>query len=97
MDSRIAFGLGLILGTGMLALCSLIQDLYWFVAALSVTIGAGPGMLFFPLHFCSWTVFPDGKGLATGLTSFSFCAGGMLYGLAFTFLVNPDNLSPSVR
>jgi len=97
MGPRIALGMGLVIATSSLALCSFITELYWAVAALAVTIGVGPGVLFFCLLFCSWTALPDNKGLATGLTSSSFCLGGTLYGLLFTFLINPDNLSPSVR
>ena len=89
--------MGLSVETGLLAASSLVKSLYWSVAALGVAIGLGPGLLFFPLMFCSWTVLPENKGLATGLTSFFFCIGGTLYGLIFTFLINPDNVSPSIK
>ncbi len=89
--------MGLSVETGLLAVSSLIKSLYWSLAALGLAIGIGPGLLFFPLMFCSWTVLPNNKGLATGLTSFFFCIGGTLYGLIFTFLINPDNVSPSIK
>ena len=93
---RVTLGIGVTVAAGLLALAACISEVYWAVAVFAIAEGLGPGLLFLPLMFCSWTALPDNKGLAAGLTSFCFCLGGTLYGLLFTFLINPNNDSPSL-
>ena len=94
LGGRLTIALGTLVYAGGLCAASFLTDMYEFLAVLLVTAGFGPAMMCIPANYLSWLTLPTQKGLATGFTWLFYGFGGMLYGLIFTFLVNPHNQSP---
>jgi MFS family permease len=91
---RTTIATGTLIYAGGLCGASFLTDMYAFLAVLLVTAGFGPAMMCIPANYMSWITLPGKKGLATGFTWLFYGFGGVLYGVFFTFLVNPYNESP---
>jgi len=94
VGGRLTIVLGTCIYAGGLLGASFLTNVYGFLGVLLVTAGLGLAMMSIPATYLSWVTLPQRKGLATGCVWLFFGFGGMLYGLFFTFLVNPYNQSP---
>ena len=76
-------------------LVSYITDATLFVFVYGFLSGAFIGMGYLPALYTAWTYFPTKKSAVTGVIL--FCAGmsASILSPISTYLVNPDNLSPS--
>jgi hypothetical protein len=76
--------------------CSFITNAYAFAIIYGMCVGFGAGCGSFTPVWPSWLYFPKRRGLATGIIMFGFGFGACIFGLAFTFLTNPNNEKPDV-
>ena len=76
--------------------CTYIPDYRLFIVVYSIVIGVGCSGIVFPAMYPSWYYFPKHKGVVTGIIMVAYGAGLALQGLAFTFLMNPNNDLPNV-
>ena len=76
---------------------SYITDPYVFIVVFGVMLGLGEGMTLMTPVWSVWKYFPHSKGKATGAVLFGYGFGPSIFGLAFTFLANPNNDSATLR
>jgi hypothetical protein len=67
-----------------------------FMVVYCLFQGLACSCIVFPAMFPSWSHYPSHKGLVTGIIMVAYGGGCALQGLAFTYLVNPDNSSPTL-
>ena len=82
--------------SGVTYLSSYAPNFYIFC----VLYGAIPpfcvGLLYLlPIH-CGWAYFPKKKGMVTGIIVSSFAFANTAFGIISTWIVNPDNLKPTI-
>ena len=63
-----------------------------FTVTYSVCFGICNGQGYtIPLRIC-WDLFPNNKGMVTGVITCGFGIGSFLFGIVSTLMINPDNL-----
>ena len=70
---------------------------YLFLAIFGVVTGVGEGLTLMTPLYNVWKAFPHSKGKASGVIMFGYGCGPPIFGLLFTFLVNPQNHPASVH
>lgn len=68
-----------------------------FVFSYGLCFGFGNATLYILAIVCTWTYFPRRRGLINGLDIAHFGLGSFVFNIAATWLVNPQNHSPSVE
>ena len=84
---------GFLISFGYL-LCSFITEPYLFVTVYSILVGIGAGVLCLSSVKPSWDYFPESKGKVTGIIMVGGTSSTIIFGLAFTYLSNPNNDEP---
>jgi hypothetical protein len=79
-----------------LVICSYIPDYRLFIVVYAILEGLCCSGIVFPAMYPSWYYFPTHKGAVTGIIMVAYGAGCSLQGLAFTYLMNPNNDTPTV-
>jgi len=79
-----------------LVVCSYIPDYRLFIVVYAILEGLCCSGIVFPAMYPSWYFFPTRKGTVTGIIMVAYGAGCSLQGLAFTYLMNPDNNLPTI-
>lgn len=87
---------GAVFCTGYLA-ASFTTNPYVFLGIFGVVTGVGEGMTLMTPLYNVWKAFPHSKGKVSGAIMFGYGSGPPVFGLIFTFLVNPQNHSASVH
>lgn len=77
--------------------CSFIVNPYVFLGVCGVMLGVGEGLTLMTPVWSAWKYFPTNKGKATGAVLLGYGFGPPLFGLVFTFLVNPYNYPATVH
>lgn len=63
-----------------------------FTATYSICFGMCNGQGYtIPLRLC-WDLFPNNKGMITGIITCGFGIGSFLFGIVSTMMINPNNL-----
>ena len=63
-----------------------------FTATYSICFGICNGQGYtIPLKIC-WDLFPNNRGMVTGVITFGFGIGSFAFGILSTLLINPNNL-----
>jgi hypothetical protein len=75
----------------ILFLSSFITNGYLFAWVYGIGIGSLSSVIFLPGIWILWNHINSHKGLISGLMLFSYSLGAIIFGLVFTFVVNPDN------
>lgn len=78
-------------------LSSFITNPYLFLAVFGIVSGVGEGMTIVTPLYNVWKVFPHSKGRVSGAVILGYGCGPPLFGLVFTFLVNPQNDAATVH
>lgn len=84
---------GLTVAFGVFA-SSFARRLSTFMVFYGVFFGLGIGFAYTAPMTAGWTYFPNRKGLVNGLVLMGFGAGGFIFNLVGSKLVNPEGLSP---
>ena len=87
---------GVILSAGYFT-ASFASNPYLFLALFGVVSGIGEGLTIMTPLYNAWKVFPQSKGKVSGVIMLGYGCGPPLFGLIFTFLVNPQNDPASVH
>ena len=86
--------IGALIYSGGMIGASYLTDIYAFLGVLLSASGLGPAIMCLPATYLSWVTLPNNKGLATGVAWLFYGFAGAVFGISFTFLVNPNNESP---
>ena len=63
-----------------------------FTATYSICFGICNGQGYtIPMKLC-WDIFPNNKGIVTGIITFGFGMGAFVFGIVSSMLINPHNL-----
>jgi len=81
---------GIIFSAGYFA-ASFASNPYLFLAVFGVVTGVGEGLAIMTPLYNAWRMFPQSKGKVSGAILFGYGCGPPVFGLVFTFLVNPQN------
>ena len=84
---------GLLISVAYL-LSSVISTPCLFVLAYSGFLGIGTGIICVTSLQPSWEYFPESKGKVTGVIMVGYGSSCMIFGLVFTYIANPRNVSP---
>mmetsp|Transcript_10151 Transcript_10151/g.15184 ORF Transcript_10151/g.15184 Transcript_10151/m.15184 type:complete len:393 (-) Transcript_10151:33-1211(-) len=87
--------LGGLMVSASFLVCSAIKDPDALIWSYSALFGIGAGMITITSFFAAWDHFPNSRGKVTGIIMFGYSASTLVYGILFTFIVNPNNYRPS--
>jgi MFS family permease len=94
IGSKKAMYLGTILVSLGVFLSAYAKNLLSFILCYSGLFGAGVGLSYAAPMIAGWKWLPNGKGLVSGVILTGFGAGGFIFSLLGTSLVNPKGLNP---
>jgi len=94
--ARLVLSFYTLLLSGVLLSCSFLSDYVSFMVVYCLFQGLACSGIVFPAMFPPWAHYPRHRGLVTGVIMVAYGGGCALQGLAFTYLVNPANASPTL-
>ena len=98
LSRKLGVRLCLLLGGSLVSaaylLCSATSDPYLFVFGYSGLLGVGAGIISITSLQPGWEYFPESKGKITGIIMAGYSTACMIFGLIFTYIANPYNVSP---
>lgn len=94
--ARIVIALSTVVTAACLVICSYIPNYILFIVVYATLEGLGCSGIVFPCMYPSWYFFPKRKGTVTGIIMVAYGAGCAIQGIAFTYLMNPDNELPTL-
>jgi len=71
--------------------CAYIPNAYLFAGVYGVMTGVATGLSTFTPVWPAWEFFPKNQGLVAGLIVFGYGLSPALFGIGFTYLINPTN------
>jgi len=74
--------------------CSFVTNTGLLVAIYSIFFGVGSGMITITTFWPAWDHFPNNRGKVTGFIMSGYSLATIVFGLMFTFIVNPKNVVP---
>ena len=77
--------------------CAYLPNAYLFAAVYGIVTGIGTGLSTFTPVWPAWEFFPKKQGLVAGLIVFGYGLSPALFGLGFTYLINPSNQPATVE
>jgi len=100
LGHKIGFKLTSVISTtifsGCMFLCSYSPNIYVFLVLYGIINPFAVGVQFLlPIH-CGVTYFPKHKGLVVGLLTGTFSLSLCIFGFVSTWIINPDNLDPTI-